>query len=115
MSAATIDTTSVVSGFEGLEETNRLKGFLGTAGEMTSIAETLAPHSIAWVKSLSDDELFPLGEKALQDIADDILVLDEIRQRFRRSGFSRQGLCQLEGLRREEQPLQHSHNPASAQ
>jgi hypothetical protein len=71
------------------EETNRLKGFLGTANEMTSVAETLAPHSVAWVKSLSDDELFPLGERALQDIADDILVLDEIRQRFRLKGSMR--------------------------
>lgn len=70
-------------------ETNRLKGFLGTASEMTSVAETLAPHSVAWVKSLSDDELFPRGERALQDIADDILVLDEIRQRFRLKGSMR--------------------------
>jgi hypothetical protein len=79
-----IETTNVVS-----EETNRLKGFLGTANEMTSIAETMAPHSVEWVRSLSDDELFPLGERALQDIADDILVLDEIRQRFRREGSMR--------------------------
>jgi hypothetical protein len=64
---------------------NRIKGFLGTTEEMTSVAETLAPHSVEWVKSLSDAELLPLGEKALHDIADDILVLDEIRQRFRRT------------------------------
>lgn len=68
------------------EETNRLKGFLGTAGEMTAVAETIAPHSVAWVKSLSDAELLPLGERALTDIADDILILDEIRQRFRTKG-----------------------------
>ena len=71
------------------EEINRRKGFLGTTDEMTSVAETRAPHSVAWVKSLSDDELFPLGERALQDIADDILVLDEIRQRFRLKGSMR--------------------------
>jgi hypothetical protein len=27
---------------------------------------------------LTDEELFPLGERAMQDIADDIIVLDEI-------------------------------------
>jgi hypothetical protein len=67
-------------------EQNRLKGFLGTADEVTAVAEILAPHSVAWVKSLSDDELLPLGAKALNDIADDIIVLDECRQRFRLKG-----------------------------
>jgi hypothetical protein len=37
---------------------------------------------VARIHALSDAELFPLGEKALQDIADDIIVLAEIRQRF---------------------------------
>ena len=69
------------------EATNRVKGFLGAgAEEVTSAAQTLAPYSVAWVRGLTDDELFPLGERALQDIADDILVLDEIRQRFRTKG-----------------------------
>jgi hypothetical protein len=67
----------------GSDETNRLKGFLGTTAEMTAVADIVAPRSVAWVKSLSDTELLPLGEKALHDIADDILVLDEIRSRFR--------------------------------
>jgi hypothetical protein len=73
------DATNVAS----LESLNRTKGFLGTTAEMIAVAETLAPHSVEWVKSLSDAELFPLGEKALHDIADDILILDEIRNRFR--------------------------------
>ncbi len=66
------------------EEQNRLKGFLGTANEMTAIAEVIAPATVAWVRSLSDTEIIPMGEKALGDIADNILVLDEIRQRFRK-------------------------------
>ncbi len=71
------------------DETNRLKGFIGTADEMTAVATVVAPHSVESVKSLTDDELFPLGERALHDIADDILVLDEIKQRFRQRGSMR--------------------------
>jgi hypothetical protein len=71
------DATNVAS-----EALNRTKGFLGTAEEMT----VLAPQNIvAWLKSLSNAELLPRGERALHDIADDILVLDEIRQRFHKT------------------------------
>jgi hypothetical protein len=66
------------------EEHNRLKGFLGTAHEITTVAEVVAPKTVAWVRSLSDAEIIPMGEKAIGDIADNILVLDEIRQRFRK-------------------------------
>jgi len=62
----------------------RLKGFLGTTSEMTAVAEVIAPATVAWVQSLSDAEIIPMGEKALGDIADNILLLDEIRQRFRK-------------------------------
>jgi hypothetical protein len=62
----------------------RMKGFLGTADEMTKVAEVLAPKTVEWVRSLTDAEIIPMGVKALGDIADDILVLDEIRQRFRK-------------------------------
>jgi hypothetical protein len=70
-----------------VEETNRLKGFIGGMGidEVTSAAEVIDPKSLAGIKSLSDEELFALGAKALQDIADDILILDEIHQRFYRA------------------------------
>jgi hypothetical protein len=37
---------------------------------------------VAKYHALSNEDLFPLGEKALKDIADDIIVLYEIRQRF---------------------------------
>jgi hypothetical protein len=60
--------------------TNRIKGFLGQTGE---IIPSLPADPVAHVKALSNEELFPLGEKALRDIADDIIVLDEIRNRFR--------------------------------
>jgi hypothetical protein len=66
------------------EEHNRLKGFLGTAHEITAVAEVVAPKTVGWVRSLSDAEIIPIGEKALADIADNILVLDEIRTRFRK-------------------------------
>jgi hypothetical protein len=67
-----------------MDEQNRLKGFLGTADEMTAVAEVVAPKTVEWVRSLTDAEIIPMGIKALGDIADDILVLDEIRQRFRK-------------------------------
>lgn len=67
-----------------MAEQNRLKGFLGTANEMTAVAEVMAPKTVEWVRSLTDAEIIPMGVKALGDIADDILVLDEIRQRFRK-------------------------------
>ena len=82
--AGAMDATLVAS---GTAENNRIKGFIGSAAEeVTQVAQTLAPYSVEWVKSLSDYELFPLGERAMQDIADDILVLYEIRQRFRAKG-----------------------------
>jgi len=65
------------------QELNRTKGFLGTTGEMTAGAD---PEVLTHIKALSDVELFSLGEKALEDIADQILVLDEIRTRFRNAG-----------------------------
>jgi len=65
-------------------EHNRLKGFLGTADELTAVAQTIAPNSVAWVKSLTDEEIIPLSIKALGDIADNVILLDELRQRFRK-------------------------------
>ena len=63
-----------------LNASNRIKGFLGMTGE---IVPALPADPVAHVKALTNEELFPLGEKALRDIADDIIVLDEIRNRFR--------------------------------
>ena len=71
-----------------MDEQNRLKGFLGTADEMTAVAEVVAPKTVEWVRSLTDAEIIPMGIKALGDIADDILVLDEIRQRFHRGAIA---------------------------
>lgn len=59
---------------------NRVKGFLGTTGE---IITSMPNDPVGYVKGLTDTELFSLGEKALRDIADDIIILDEIRNRFR--------------------------------
>src|SRR2546426_6399622 len=62
-----------------LNAANRVKGFLGMTGE---IVPSMPADPVAYVKSLTDAELFSAGEKALRDIADDIIVLDEIRTRF---------------------------------
>src|SRR5438552_18309190 len=62
-----------------LNAANRVKGFLGMTGE---IVPSMPADPVAYVKSLTDAELFAAGEKALKDIADDIIVLDEIRTRF---------------------------------
>src|SRR5438309_9190499 len=63
-----------------LNAANRVKGFLGMTGE---IVPSLPADPVAHVKALTDAELFSAGEKALRDIADDIIILDEIRNRFR--------------------------------
>jgi hypothetical protein len=53
-----------------------IKGLLGTS------IEGLPADIVAQVAAMPNEELFPLGEKALHDIADDIIVLAEIRNRF---------------------------------
>src|SRR5947208_16510821 len=63
-----------------LNAANRVKGFLGMTGE---IVPSLPADPVAYVKALTDAELFSAGEKALRDIADDLIILDEIRNRFR--------------------------------
>jgi hypothetical protein len=74
---ATPDTTNVVS-VPNITN-NSIKGFLGTADETVSL---MPSDPVAQIHALSNEELFPLGEKALHDIADDIIVLNEIRTRF---------------------------------
>ena len=61
-----------------------IKGLLGS-----HIEALLSSDIVRQVAALSNEELFPLGEKALHDVADDIVVLAEIRNRFfYRKGFS---------------------------
>ena len=60
---------------------NRLKGFLGVSKETV---EAMNQTVVEKYRAMSDAELFAIGEKALGDIADDIIALDEIRTRFRR-------------------------------
>jgi hypothetical protein len=55
-----------------------IKGFLGT----TDTVDAMSPEQVHKIHGLTNEELFPLGERALSDIADDIIVLAEIRQRF---------------------------------
>jgi hypothetical protein len=62
------------------EALNRTKGFLGVSAEFAEIAPR---DALTNVRALDNEILFPLGIKALSDIADDLLVLDEIRTRFR--------------------------------
>jgi hypothetical protein len=59
---------------------NRTKGFLGTASEAVEVMDR---DIVAKYRAMSNEELIPIGEKALHDIADDIIALDEIRSRFR--------------------------------
>jgi hypothetical protein len=56
-----------------------IKGLLGTN------IEGLPSDILQEVAALSNEQLFPLGEKALRDVADDIVVLAEIRSRFCRA------------------------------
>ena len=59
----------------------RLKGFLGVSAETVSAMDQTVVEKY---KVMSNAELFAIGEKALGDIADDIIALDEIRNRFRK-------------------------------
>jgi hypothetical protein len=65
---------------QNLRTLNSTKGFLGTTEEMVEVAPS---DTLAAIAAMSNEELLPRGEKALQDIADDILILAEIRKRFR--------------------------------
>ena len=59
----------------------RLKGFLGVSAETVSAMDQTVVEKY---KVMSNAELFAIGEKALGDVADDIIALDEIRNRFRK-------------------------------
>jgi hypothetical protein len=61
---------------------DRTKGFLGISA---STVAAMDKNIVAVYRAMSDEELFPIGEKALRDIADDIIALDEIHSRFRNS------------------------------
>jgi hypothetical protein len=63
------------------DASNRLKGFLGMSAETVNAMDQTV---VGKYKAMSDAELFAIGEKALGDIADDIIALDEIRNRFRK-------------------------------
>jgi hypothetical protein len=67
------------------QELNRTKGFLGaTLGEVTDAVPPEHQPSLAEIKAMTNDALVLAGERAMQDIGDNLLVLDELRQRFRR-------------------------------
>jgi hypothetical protein len=70
------ETTNVVCP----DAINSVKGFLGRECDNTVAA--MPSDQVAYVKGLRNEELFPLGERALKDICDDIIVLNEIRNRF---------------------------------
>jgi hypothetical protein len=63
-----------------LKALGRTKGFLGVSEEAVVAMDQSV---VSKYKAMSNEELFPIGERALADIADDIIVLDEIRTRFR--------------------------------
>jgi len=75
-SAIQMDATNVASPDAG---NNSIKRLFGVSDEFRT---ALPEDSVSYVQGLSNEELFPLGEKALRDIADDLVVLCEIRQRF---------------------------------
>jgi hypothetical protein len=80
----TESTALVVCEESSHQELNRTKGFLGTTlGEVTDVATAGAPALLTAIRALGNDELLRQGELAMQDIGDNLLVLDELRQRFR--------------------------------
>jgi hypothetical protein len=65
-----------------LDALNRTKGFLGTTlGEISADADRPV---LAEIQAMSDATLVIAGELAMQDIGDNLLILDELRQRFRK-------------------------------
>lgn len=57
----------------------RINSLFGTSAEWK---DALPADVLQHVKSLPNEELFPMGEKALRDIADNLVILAEIRDRF---------------------------------
>jgi hypothetical protein len=57
----------------------RINSLFGTSAEWK---DALPADVLQHVKSLPNEELFPMGEKALRDVADDLVILAEIRDRF---------------------------------
>jgi hypothetical protein len=83
MTAAAAATTGAVCdklSHGVIEALNRTKGFLGVSAEFAEIAPR---DALTNIREMNNEVLFPLGIRALSDIADDLLVLDEIRSRFR--------------------------------
>lgn len=74
---AAVETTTCRIDPEAL---GRTKGFLGVSDDTVAAMDLSA---VAHYKAMSNEDLFPIGERALRDIADDIIALDEIRNRFR--------------------------------
>jgi len=65
-------------------ELNRTKAFLGgTRSEVTNAVPVEGGRTLADIRALTDADLIIAGEIAMQDIGDNLLVLDELRQRFR--------------------------------
>ena len=66
-------------------ELNRTKGFLGgTLAEITAAVPAEHLPMLSDIQAMTDGALVVASEHAMQDIGDNLLVLDELRQRFRR-------------------------------
>ncbi len=72
--AAPADATNDASQANG-----RINSLFGTSADWR---DALPTEVVQHVRSLSNEELFPLGEAALRDIADNLVILAEIRDRF---------------------------------
>ena len=57
----------------------RINSLFGTSADWR---DALPTEVVQHVRSLSNEELFPMGETALRDIADNLVILAEIRDRF---------------------------------
>src|SRR6266581_339485 len=72
--AAPADATNDASQANG-----RINSLFGTSADWR---DALPTEVVQHVRSLSNEELFPMGETALRDIADNLVILAEIRDRF---------------------------------
>ena len=77
---AAIEVLSKIDATNDASQANgRINSLFGTsAGWRDALPTEVVQH----VKSLSNEELFPMGEAALRDIADNLVILAEIRDRF---------------------------------
>jgi hypothetical protein len=84
------ETVCEESSHQGTQATQAIQPFYSTGtdyvkslfGVSETFAEDLPQDPVREIHALSNEVLFPIGEKCLREVCDDIIILSEIRSRF---------------------------------